>query len=167
MATNGTKPCVSLVNDAKAVEDAAMVLDDHLEKIQEQHGLSQRDLAPLRLVSNVLTNVSNLVKRSVKALSPGGGDPEWVNKRKEKDRKLQKLKNGPIPRSYKSKSKPRCRSIELYNRQKENDGREPTRKSTSRKPKYAPPVPSRTRYKPKKTPLIPTPSNGFEYASKQ
>ena len=61
---------------AKAVEDAAMLLEDHLEKIQELHGLSRRDLAPLRLVSNVLTNVSNSVKRNAKALSPGGGDPE-------------------------------------------------------------------------------------------
>ena len=49
MATNCMKPCVSLVNDVKAVEDAAMVVDENLETFQELHGLLRRDLAPLRL----------------------------------------------------------------------------------------------------------------------
>ena len=43
---------------------------------RELRGLSQRDfLAPIRLVSNVLTNVSNLIKRNAKSPSPGSGDP--------------------------------------------------------------------------------------------
>jgi hypothetical protein len=78
-ATNGMKPCVSLVDDADAAENAVMALDEHLEKIQERHGLSQRELAPFRLVTNTFTNVSNSVKRNAKILSPGGGDPEWVD----------------------------------------------------------------------------------------
>jgi hypothetical protein len=88
MTTNGMKPCVSLVSDANAVEDAAMVLDNHLKKIQELHGLTRRQLAPLRMVSLELENVLKSVKRNAKALSPGAGDPEWVNDWKEKERKL-------------------------------------------------------------------------------
>ena len=48
------------------------------------------------MVSLALANVSNWVKRNVKALSPGAGDPEWVNNRKEKERKVQTLVHGPI-----------------------------------------------------------------------
>ena len=72
---------------------------------REPCGLLQRDfLAPIRLVSNVLTNVSNLVKRNAKSLIPGSRDPEWVSKWKERDRKLQKLMNGSIPLSRESKT---------------------------------------------------------------
>jgi hypothetical protein len=124
MATNGMNPCVSLVSDANAVEDAAMVLDDNLKKFQELHGLTRRELAPLRMVSLALENVSKSVKRNAKALSPGAGDPEWVNKRKEKEKKLQKLVHGPIRPSGKSKP---VGSIESYNREKENGGRGPAR----------------------------------------
>lgn len=164
MATNGVKPCVSLVNDAKAVEDAAMVLDENLEKFQELHGLSRSDLAPLRLVSNVLTNVTNSVKRNAKALSPGSGDPEWINIRKERDRKVLKLTNGPIRQPCrKSKSKP-VRSMESYifekeENNKENDGRRQARQSAPLRPQFTPPIASRTRF----TPTIPSPCNGFEF----
>jgi hypothetical protein len=96
MNINGMKPCVSLVSDANAVEDAAMVLDNHLKKIQELHGLTQKELAPLRMVSLALANVSSLVKRNAKALSPGAGDPGWVGNCKEKERKLQKLVHGQV-----------------------------------------------------------------------
>ncbi len=120
MTTNGMKPCVSLVNDANAVEDAAMVLDDNLKKFQELHGLTQRELAPLRMVSLALENVSKSVKRNAKAHSPGAGDPEWVNKRKEQERKLQKLVHGRIRPSGKSKP---VGSIELYYRDKANYAR--------------------------------------------
>jgi hypothetical protein len=145
-----------------------MVLDDHHEMIQELHSLSRRDLAPLRLVSNVLKNVSNLVERNVKALSPGGGGPEWINKWKEKDIKLQKL---ILPRLARANqlgvwSKP-VGSIELYYREKENAGpgpaRGPARMSTHSKQKYAPTIPSCTCNKPKKTPPIPSSCNGFEF----
>lgn len=37
--TNRMKARLSLVSDVKAFEDAAMVLDNHLEKIKEQHSL--------------------------------------------------------------------------------------------------------------------------------
>ncbi len=69
---------MSLADDAKAVEDAAIVLEETLEKFQDSHGLSRKDLAPLRLVSSVLTNVTSSVKRNAKALSTGNGDPEWI-----------------------------------------------------------------------------------------
>jgi hypothetical protein len=98
MATDSVKPSASLVNDASAAENAAMASDEHLEKIQELHGLSQRELAPFRLVTNTFTNVSNSVKRNAKTLGPGSGDPEWANKRRERERKLQKLTDGPIVR---------------------------------------------------------------------
>ena len=68
MASNEVKHCVSLVTDAKAVEDAAMVLEESLENLQKLHGLTRKELAPLRLVMNVLTNVTNSVKRNAKAL---------------------------------------------------------------------------------------------------
>ena len=159
MASNGVKPCVSLVDDAKAVEDAAIVLEETLEKFQDSHGLSRKDLAPLRLVSNVLTNVTSSVKRNAKALSPGNGDPEWIAKRKERDRKVIRLSNGPIPQSRKSTP---TGSMEHYNREKaqnnkENDGRR--QESAPFQPNFAPPVASRTR----NTPLIPSPCNGFEF----
>jgi hypothetical protein len=32
--SNGMKPCVSLLHDAKAAEDASMVLEDHIEKLK-------------------------------------------------------------------------------------------------------------------------------------
>jgi hypothetical protein len=85
--TDGVKPSVSLVNNADAAENADLASDEHLERIQELHGLSQRELAPFRLVMNAFTNVSNSVKRNAKILSPGSGDPEWVNKRKESHRR--------------------------------------------------------------------------------
>ena len=159
MASNGVKPCVSLVDDAKAVEDAAIVLEETLEKFQDSHGLSRKDLAPLRLVSNVLTNVTSSVKRNAKALSPGNGDPEWIAKRKERDRKVIRLSNGPIPQSRKSTP---TGSMEHYNREKaqnnkENDGRR--QESAPFQPNFAPPVASRTR----NTPLIPSPCNGFKF----
>ena len=163
MASNGVKPCVSLVTDAKAVEDAAMVLEESLENLQELHGLTRKDLAPLRLVMNVLTNVTNLVKRNAKALSPGNGDPEWINNRKERDRKIKKLTNGPVPPSRKSTP---VGSMEQYNREKEqnnneNDGRQQsaTFQPNFAPPDFAPPVASRTR----NTPPIPSPCNGFEF----
>jgi hypothetical protein len=62
------QPCVSLVSDENAVKDAAMVLDNHLKKIQELHGLTRKELAPLRMVSLALANVSSLVKKNAKAL---------------------------------------------------------------------------------------------------
>jgi hypothetical protein len=121
--SNGVKPCVSLLHDAKAAEDASMVLEDHVEKIKERHGLSQRDLAPFRLVGNTLTNVSNSVKRNAKDLSPGEGDPEWVTKRKEKDRRLHQFTNGSTPPSQKTP----VGSVELHNEEKENRGGRRTR----------------------------------------
>jgi hypothetical protein len=121
MTTNGMKPCVSLVSDANAVEGAAMVLDNHLKKIQELHGLTIKELAPLPMVSLALENVSNSVKMNVKALSPGAGDPEWVNNWREKKRKLQKLVHGPTRPSGKSKP---VGSIESYNQEKENGGQQ-------------------------------------------
>jgi hypothetical protein len=33
-ASNGMKPCVSLVEDTNVVDDVAVVLDDHLENIK-------------------------------------------------------------------------------------------------------------------------------------
>ena len=89
MASNGVKPCVSLVTDAKAVEDAAMVLEESLENLQELRGLTRKYLAPLRLVTNVLTNVTNSVKRNAKALSQGNGDLDWIHNGKERDRKVK------------------------------------------------------------------------------
>jgi hypothetical protein len=150
MTTNSMKPCVSLVSDANAVEDAAMVLDDHLKKVQELDGLTRKELAPLRMVSLALANVSSLVKRNAKAHSPGAGDPEWVNNWKEKERKLQKLVHGPIRPSGKSKP---VGSIESYNREKENGGRGPAR------------WPVRNCIQINDTIPIPSqrPSNGFEF----
>jgi hypothetical protein len=138
------------VNDADAAENAVMALDEHLEKIQELHGLSQRELAPFRLVTNTFTNVSNSVKRNAKILSPGSGDPEWVNKRRERDRKLQKWTDGPIRQSRKSEP---VESIELYNREKEN-----IEENNGR------PVASRTRIRPNNTTTaIPRPCNGYQF----
>jgi hypothetical protein len=83
-----------------------------------------------REVTNLMTNISNSIKRNVKALSPaGGGDPEWVNKGKEKDRRRQELRNGLSP--------PSCK-----NKENENDGRQSTRESTRLKPKKTPPIAS-------------------------
>jgi hypothetical protein len=64
------------------------------------------------MVLLALANVSSSVKRKAKALSPGARDPEWVNNRKEKERKLHKLVHGPIRPSGKSKP---VGSIESYN----------------------------------------------------
>ncbi len=101
------------------------------------------------MVSLALANVSNWVKRNVKALSPGAGDPEWVNNQKEKERKVQKLVHGPICPSGKSKP---VRSIESYNQEKENGGQGPARRSVRKCLQIATiPIPSQT------------PSNGFEF----
>ena len=98
-ATNGMKPCISLVVDANAAGNAVMALDKCLENILEQHGLSQRELAPFldwwRIHSRTFFPIRQ-VERSAKILSPGGGDPEWASKRKDKDKRLQDLTNGPI-----------------------------------------------------------------------
>jgi hypothetical protein len=150
MNTNGMKPCVSLVSDANAVKDAAMVLDDHLKKIQELYSLTRKELAPLRMVSIALANVSSSVKRNVKALSPGAGDPEWVNNCKEKERKLEKLVHGPIRPSGKSKL---VESIESYNPEQENGGGGPARL----------PVRKCIRINDRIPILSQRPSNGFEF----
>jgi hypothetical protein len=106
-----------------------------------------------------MTNSSNLVKRNVKALSPDGGDPEWVDKWKEKDRKLQELTNFPISLTA-SKSKPvGTTRFKLYNKEKEDDGQIsisqqktiPARKSPRIKAKYT------------HTPPIPCPSNSITF----
>jgi hypothetical protein len=148
MTINGLKPCVSLVSDENAVEDAAMVLDDHLKKIQELHGLTRKELAPLEMVSLALANVSSSIKRNVKALSPGAGDPEWINNRKEKERKLQKLVHGPIRPSGKSKP---VGSIKSYIREKEKGGRGPARRPVRNCIRINDTIPSQR------------PSNGFEF----
>ena len=56
MATNGMKSCVSLVNDAKAVENAAMVLEETLEKFKNSvypsnanNGWQWMYMAPVKL----------------------------------------------------------------------------------------------------------------------
>ena len=82
---------MSLVTDAKAVEDAAMVLEESLENLQELHGLTRKDLAPLRLVMNVLTNVTNSVKRNAKALTV---QVIWIQSGSTMERKeIERLKN--------------------------------------------------------------------------
>jgi hypothetical protein len=117
--SNGMKPCISLTM-MQAAEDTSMVSEDCLKKIQERCGLSQqRDLAPFRFVGNESTNVSNLAKRNVKALGPCGGNPEWLTKRKEKDRRLQQLANGSTPLPQKS---PVASVLELHDEEKKSWG---------------------------------------------
>ena len=127
-ATKGMKRCVSLVNNVGAAENAVMALDEHLKTIYERHSLSQIELALFRLVGNIFTSFSNFVKTNTKILSPGGGDPEWTSKRKDKDRRLQDLTYGPIYPScltYSLES-----SIKIYNQEKENGGGRPAITST-------------------------------------
>ena len=82
---------MSLVTDAKAVEDAAMVLEESLENLQKLHGLTRKELAPLRLVMNVLTNVTNSVKRNAKALTV---QVIWIQSGSTMERKeIERLKN--------------------------------------------------------------------------
>ena len=90
-------------------------------------------------------------------------DPEWINNGKERDRKIKKLTNGPIPPSRKSTQ---VRSMEQYSREKEHNNNEndgPRQSAIFQPnfapPDFAPPVASRIW----NTPPIPSPCNGFEF----
>jgi len=115
---NGMKPCVSLVKDAEAVENAAVVLKNSVKKIKLRYRLSLSEMASLQLVGNVLTYASQSVKTNAKALAPGGGDLDWVSKRKERDRRIDELTAEPIPKRLKKTASLPLGTIELYNQEK-------------------------------------------------
>jgi hypothetical protein len=151
---NGIKPCISLVKDAEAVENAAMVLNDSVEKIKLGRRLSPSEMASLQLVTNVLSYASQSVKTNAKALATRGGDLEWVSKRKERDRRIEELTAEPIPKRSKKTTSLPLGTIELYNQQK---GGENVRRRPKLKQKITRRKSSRASAK------IPRPCNGVEF----
>jgi hypothetical protein len=104
------------------------------------------------LVTNTLTYASESVKTSARALTPGGGDSEWVNKRKNRDRKIEELKNEPIPKRSKRSKTPSLPlgSIKLYNQEK--GGRNGQRRTILKHKIIT-----------RNPPTIPSPLNGYEF----
>lgn len=80
--SNATKLCTTIAEAAQALDSGRIVLQ---QLVEQKQCLPEKEKRQILAIGKLLTSVANILKTSATKLTPGGGDANWIAKRKRKD----------------------------------------------------------------------------------